>query len=205
MQQGSHRLAAGYQGSTLLYDDGNEKYVIKAPHGSGLTRILHKRLLRHEHEAYTRLQGHPNVPRCFGLLDGEYLVLEFIDAPTTRQRPPGKESTYHRKLFDAIALMHEKKVAHIDLKRKDNILIKDDDTPVMIDFGTAILYRPGLRPINHYLFRLGVRFDWNAWIKHKYQGRMDEISEEDLPYYNRTWYEKGASRLKSAYRKLTGQ
>lgn len=189
----------------MLYDDGEQRYVIKTAHGQGLTRLLHRRMLRHEHEAYTRLDGHPNVPRCFGLIDEEYLVLEYIEAPTTRQRPPAEDSSYHQQLFDAIALMHERQVAHIDLKRKDNVLIRDDDTPVMIDFGTAILYRSGWHPINHYLFRLGVRFDWNAWIKHKYQSRMDQIEAQDLPYYNRTWYEKLASILKSGWRKLTGR
>ncbi len=186
----------------LLYDDGTHKLVIKTPHGNLLTRRLHVRLLQHEYEAYTRLEDHPNVPRCYGMIDDQYLALEYIDAPTTRQRPPAIDSSYHHKLFDAISQMHERQVAHIDLKRKENILILEDDTPIMIDFGTAILYRPGFRPVNHYLFRLGKRFDWNAWIKHKYQGRMEQISAADLPYYNRSQFEKIASVIKSTYRRL---
>ena len=199
----SNVLAAGYQGETLLYEDQNNRYVIKVPHGKGLARAFHRHMLRHEYAAYQKLGNFAGAPACHGLIDGQYLVLEYVDGRTIRKKRPLDEDEFHELLFDHIRAMHARGIAHMDLKRKDNLLVTADEKPCMLDFGAAVIRKDGFHPLNRYRFRLGKQFDYNAWIKHKYHDRMDEISMIDRPYYRQTWIEAVASRVKSLYTKLT--
>ena len=71
--------------------------------------------------------------------------------------------------------------------------------PCLVDFGAAILRKPGFAPFNHYLYELARRLDFNAWAKLKYEGRMEELTPEDRPYYRRTVIEKVARAIKRSY------
>ncbi len=200
---GANVLAAGYQGQTLFYADGTNQYVIKVPHGEGLERSFHKKMLRHEYEVYQQLGDFVGAPACYGLIDGQYLVLEFVDGRTIRNKRPLDEDEFHRKLFSYIRMMHTRNVAHMDLKRKDNLLVKADESPCILDFGAAVIRKKGLHPFNQYRFRIGKQFDYNAWIKHKYHDRgYDRLSMFDRKYYKLTWIEALAGGIKGIYTKL---
>lgn len=200
---GTNILAAGYQGQTLYYVDENNRCVIKVPHGKGLARRFHRHMLRHEYEVYKKLGDFDGAPACYGLIDGQYLVLEFIDGQTIRTRRPLDEDEFHARLFDYIKTMHAKSVAHMDLKRKDNLLVRTDDSPCILDFGAAVIRKQGFHPFNQYHYRVARQFDFNAWIKHKYHDRRpDEISLIDRRYYRVTWIETIAGKVKQLYTSL---
>ncbi len=202
LRDGRHHLSRGYQGNVLLYDDGRQRIVIKTPHGRGLMRYLHTRMLRHENRVYQRLGKLDFLPPHYGLIANRYLAIGYVPSQTMRQcRPPGNSDFYDR-LFQAIAQMHQRGIAHMDLKRKENLLVDDNQHPVIIDFGAAVIHKPGLHPLNHFWYGIARRFDYNAWIKHKYMGRLDQISEQDRPYYQRSWLEKLASMIKRSYLKI---
>lgn len=203
---GANILAAGYQGQTLFYEDKNSRYVIKVPHGKGLTRKFHQRMLRHEYEVYKKLGDFDGAPTCHGLVDDQYLVLEFIGGRTIRTKRPLDEEKFHARLLDDIKAMHSKSVAHMDLKRKDNLLVKADESPCILDFGAAVIKKQGFHPFNRYHYRVAKQFDFNAWIKHKYHDRSpDEISMADRKYYQVTWIEAVASTVKQVYTSLKGK
>ena len=202
LKENTNLLAKGYQGQTLLYADDISRIVIKTPHGSGLVKYFHTRMLRHEYDVYKRLEGVTCVPKCYGLIANTYLAIEYIEAKTMRQNRPADDSLFYGLLLDSIKQLHLKNIAHMDLKKKENLLVTDDEKPYIIDFGAAVIYKPGLHFLNHYLYGLACRFDFNAWIKHKYMGRLDDISDADKPYYNRSIPEKIASRIKRKYLRL---
>ena len=195
----SHVLAAGYQGKTLLYELDGRKLVIKTPHGKGISRLIHTHMLRHEYQVYLRLTGYPYAPACYGMVDNRYLVLEFIDGTTIRDHRPNDEAAYIDKLFDAIRQLHERDVAHMDLKKKDNLLVTIDDNPCLLDFGTAVIRKPGLHPLNRFRYRLARQFDYNAWVKHKYHDRMHALSDADRVHYKVTRVEALAGWLKQTF------
>ena len=192
-------LAAGYQGQTLLYENNNRKCVIKVPHGRGLLRWFHVSMLRHEHRVYKHLADFTGVPVCYGLIDNQYLVLEFIEGFTIRAKRPLHEAEFLAKLLEMIKAMHQRGIAHMDLKRKDNLLVTADDKPCMLDFGTAVIRKNGFHPFNHFRYRLAKQFDYNAWIKHKYHNRQHELTEEDKRLYRQTWLEILARKIKRAF------
>lgn len=198
----SHILARGYQGQVYLYQGTHQRYVIKAASGRGVLRWLRTRMLRREHRVYARLAGFAGSPRCHGLLRGRYLILEYIDGRPLRHALMEDRGVFYCELFDLIMALHARGIAHSDLKRKDNLLVVDGRHPCLIDFGAAILRKPGFSPLNHFLFRIAQRFDFNAWIKLKYNNQLDEISVSDSDYYRRTWVEKAARRTKRIYKKI---
>jgi serine/threonine protein kinase len=193
-------LSSGYQGEVLIYREGKSKCVIKVPHGRGLIRYLHVLMLRHEYAVYRRLKNFSAVPECYGLVDNQYLVLEYKDARTFRDGRPQDETYFFAQLFKHIERMHQLGVAHMDLKKRDNLLVVNGREPCLIDFGAAVIWKPGFHPFNHFRYRLAVRFDYNAWIKLKYQNRFDEISAEDLPYYKKTLTEIVTRKIKRFYK-----
>ncbi|MDQ1363523.1 MAG: hypothetical protein QG652_1384 [Pseudomonadota bacterium] len=196
----THTLAAGYQGQTLIYRDAEPALVIKVPHGRGLIRKLHVRMLHHEYAVYRKLENFSAAPKCYGLIDDQYLVLQYINGLPIRQERPKDEDTYFREMFQAITRMHQLGVAHMDLKKKDNLLVVDGKYPCLIDFGAAVIYRPGFHPLNHFRYHLAMRFDNNAWIKHKYQNRFEDITGQDKPYYDKTLTEIIARKIKRFYK-----
>lgn len=198
----THRLSQGYQGYTYLYEKGEHRWVVKAPMGWGPVRWLRRRMLRHESKVYNLLRHAGGVPRCYGFIDGSYLILEYIDGKQIREATIADPDGFYSALLECLQDLHAKGVAHGDLKKKDNILVVDGRRPVLIDFGVAVIRKAGRAPFNHYLFWLFKRFDYNAWVKHKYKRRMDLVSEEDRCFYNRTVIEYVAKWIKGLYRPM---
>ncbi|MBW2054609.1 MAG: hypothetical protein JRI29_02730 [Deltaproteobacteria bacterium] len=71
-------LSHGYQGCVYLYESKGQRLVLKAPIGWGLGKVIRIAMLRREYKIYSRLSEIQNIPRCYGLIDGRYLVLEYI-------------------------------------------------------------------------------------------------------------------------------
>ena len=143
----AHLSGGGWtKASVVLARDGERRVVVKdfeAPN-SPLRRCLGRWLLRRELRAYRALAGHVAVPRVLDQLDDWALVLEY--RPGTRlsrslraELPAG----FLAELRQAIEQMHERGVAHLDLRHRSNILAGEDGHPVLIDFASAICFRPG--------------------------------------------------------------
>jgi len=199
LHDNTNTLAAGYQGTTLLYENNKCRLVIKVPHGGGLLKYIHILMLRHEHRIYQNLSEFSYTPKCYGMVDHKYLVLEYIEGQPIRSNRPDDAEGYFSNLFNAIQKLHERNVAHMDLKKKDNLLVIGANQPCLIDFGTSVILKSGFHPFNKFWFNLAKRFDYNAWIKHKYHNNMDELSEQDAAFYKRTFIEKISMRIKRLY------
>lgn len=193
-------LSSGYQGRTLLFDNPGHPLVIKVALGNLLTRPINLALLRHEYRIYQKLDGMKYIPACYGMANNEFLVIEYIPGETIRDNRPDSESAYYEKLFSAIQEMHQRGVAHFDLKRKENLLVSNQGDPVIIDFGVSIAYKGGWHLLNAYLFKLARQFDMNAWVRHKSNRKYDSLSESDLQFYHKTLLEKVALKCKRIYK-----
>ena len=148
--------------------------------------------LNRELEIYKKLQDIHGIPDCFGMTWRCDLILEYIE----RQSYPDKQyelagnQSFFQELLDLILNIHNKGIAHGDLKRKDNILVSQDNKPFLIDFGTAISIDNSKGRIKRFVFGFLKSTDLNAWIKHKYNRNYDDISEDDRQYYSPTLIEK---------------
>lgn len=188
-------LGLSNQGEVRRFQIDGLDLAIKQPKGRGLAWTLRAATLRHEHQAYRRLQGLAGVPACYGMAPGDRLVLEFIDGTPLRDAAIAPEGPYFASLLDLVRALHARGIAHGDLKRKANLLVDPQGLPVILDFGTATLLKAGRHPINHRLFELIRQTDLNAWVKLKYGG-YEGLSKEDERLLRRTGVERWLSRLR---------
>lgn len=199
---GTHRLAHGYQGQTLLYRDTDRRLVIKAPAGRGIRKWISTLMLRHEARVYAQLTDFPAAPRCHGLLRNRYLVLEYIAGAPARHAAIADREAFFAELLGHIKTLHARGIAHSDLQKQDNLLLVDGRHPCLLDFGAAVMRKSGFAPFNHFHYRFAARLDFNQWAKFKYQGRLERMSAADRVYYRRTRIERLARALKRVWRTL---
>jgi serine/threonine protein kinase len=115
-----------------------------------------------------RLQ-HPNIVRCMRYFEAHqtgYFVMTFEEGRTLENyfpRPPQQREidTLLEPLLNALEALHAAGIYHRDIS-PDNILIRDDGSPVLIDFGAsrqalarrtqtvAAIVKPGYSPIEQY-------------------------------------------------------
>jgi len=214
---GGELISSGYQGvvykidvdsSNLELPEIDSRYlIVKETMGSAMVRKLRGLMLRREYDVYRRLEGIAGIPRCYGLEDGHRLFLEFIDGHSLRlskDELPDRDA-FFSALLTMILAAHRAGVAHVDLKRKENILVTSEGHPCLIDFGSAVVRKESGGLWNRWLFRLACQMDLNAWVKHKYLARYDEISPEDKKYFHPTLIERGARATRRVWRKLSGR
>ena len=131
-----------------LRDDGEFKSQVAIKvisHGIDSDLLLER--FRTERQIQARL-SHPNITR---LLDGGttengliYFVMEYIEGqPLTlycdsHKLPVTERLKLFRKVCDAVSYAHQNLIVHRDLK-PDNILVSEDGTPKLLDFGIAKL------------------------------------------------------------------
>jgi predicted Ser/Thr protein kinase len=202
-------LGRGYQATVELYSTPAGDAVVKKPHGTGLFGPLWRRLLRREHAIYEQLAGVPGVPRTYGLIDGEYLALEYVAGPSLREH--GAKLTDRAAFFAALLAtlraMHAAGVAHADLKRKANIIVGAGEQPWLVDFGIAA--RHGASSLGRAWFEHQVQGDYNAWIKLKYGRRIEPaeaasvLSAEDAALYRPLWTERVARTIRVPWQAIT--
>ena len=194
----------GHLGALHLGELAGRRVAVKTVTGNPLAACTRRWVLRREHRAYRLLQGVEGVPRCYGLYEGRYLVIEAIAGTTFRYAVIEDREAFYRKLFETIDGIHARGVAHGDLMHKDNILVDEHGSPVLVDFGLAIVYRDGWHPLNHLAYRFFRQHDLNAWLKYKYRRRWERMSPEDARYYRPLLLDDLARRIKRAWSTLRG-
>jgi len=146
-------LATGGMGSVYLAerDDGQftQRVAIKIVRGGFAGAFLLERF-REERRILATLD-HPNIAR---LLDGgttasglPYVVMEFVEGEpidvfcTRRALSLRDRLAVFRQVCSAVQHAHQHLVVHRDIKSA-NILVTDDGTPKLLDFGIAKLLDP---------------------------------------------------------------
>jgi predicted Ser/Thr protein kinase len=212
VEQSGELLSAGYQG--VVYKvaagskyPGTDYLIVKQPMGSILARWFRRRMISREYSVYLRLAGIAGIPECFGLEDGERLVLEFIEGHPLKLASGELEDRelFFDALLKVLQASHLAGVAHADLKRKENILVTPTGLPCLIDFGSAVTCAEDSHFLRRWLFRQACQIDLNAWVKHKYLGQYDKISSADIPYYQPTFIERVVRPLRRIWRKITAR
>lgn len=129
-----------------LVRDGERELVVKdyAPRGVLVRELVGRVLIWREVRAYRALAGHPSVPRFRGRLDAYAFAVEYRPGRRMSRKLAGAvPADFGDRLAEAIAGMHARGVAHLDLRHRTNVLADDAGRPVLIDFASAVCFRPG--------------------------------------------------------------
>jgi serine/threonine protein kinase len=155
--------------SLALRGEGGVKPIISADHIPAFRYGM--KCFFEEGRALARL-SHPNVVRVLNFFranDTVYMVMEYEQGRTLQEfiqkNRPGVTENFMRnvftKLLNGLREVHSHKLLHLDLK-PSNIYMRNDYTPVLIDFGAARqtlaldspmlkpMYTPGFASPEHY-------------------------------------------------------
>ena len=196
----------GHQGIAFKVLVDGQSFLIKRTNKIGaLTRHVSEYFIQHEYKIYQKLEGIAGIPKCYGLSDDGSLIIEYIDGNSYREKEYILENRdqFFIDLLALILSIHEAGVSHGDLKRKDNILIGENNQPYLIDFGTAMSLNSKNQFIKRWLYNFSKQTDLNAWIKHKYFRQYDEITKDDLTYYSSSKLDKLIRLTRKLWRTLT--
>ncbi|GCF08533.1 hypothetical protein KDI_20970 [Dictyobacter arantiisoli] len=143
----------GHGGMSRVYlarDLHNQQTVVlKIPNDDLIGNVGVYERYKRESEIGNRV-NHPNVQRMLNTGEPrseEYLVMEYIQGQTLRTLleeregnplPPSEAIRLTLQICDALAYCHVHGVFHRDIK-PENIMVQDDGTIKLIDFGVALL------------------------------------------------------------------
>jgi len=150
-----------------LVSDGDHTFVVKdfALRGPLVRWLLGPFLVWRELRAYRALEGHPDVPRLLGRIDGLAFAMEYRPGRKMSRRLSGVlPADFLPRLEVAIRGMHARGVAHLDLRHRSNVLADAAGRPVLIDFASALCFRPGSLGAR-WLLPVFARFDLRALEK----------------------------------------
>jgi len=113
---------------------------------SWLVRCFGRWQLRRELRALRRLHGIQGIPEVLGEVPPCGLMLEPIKGERIsrmHRRPPEDIMRMFQRLDAIVEMMHDRGIVHLDLRKRDNILIAADGSPAIIDFNASLRFRPG--------------------------------------------------------------
>lgn len=150
---GRSSLSTVYRAEAPLFDTAVALKVLNlVPDNPAKVAEITQRF-RREMAATAALQ-HPNIANVLDYgIDHErfYLVTQLVEGPSLRDRlsarrggfPQDQAVALFEQVADALAYAHSKHIIHQDL-RPGNILLTDEDTPVVVDFGLTRVFQNDL-------------------------------------------------------------
>ena len=132
----------GRQGTSVTIPNPSNVQEVNDSLKSFLTEAQRLNRLSLEHDGLVK------VNESFQANGTAYYVMEYIGGENLRQyvkrQPAGRLSEAEalpiiNKVAEAVSYLHQNQVTHLDIK-PDNILLREDNTPVLIDFGLAKHY-----------------------------------------------------------------
>ncbi len=158
-----------------------------------------------EAKAYRHLRGFDRSPRLFMVISGLALVIEEIPGRTIENayREVSLPVAFFDELEGVVRRIHQRGVAHCDLKKEANILVGKDGHPYIIDWGAAIFEGEfKLCPLN-LIFRRFLRDDLMAVTKLKLVHVPRAVSStEKARYYHRSPAETFVRGVRDRLRRL---
>jgi tRNA A-37 threonylcarbamoyl transferase component Bud32 len=132
-------------------------------------RLLGRLQIARELRALDRLRGLPGIPACGGRAGRYGLLIERVEGERiTRwcERNPERRAALFARLDRLVAAIHARGVVHVDLRKRDNILVTPTGRPYLIDFNASFRFDRG-RAAGRALLAIARRVDTQAILKWK--------------------------------------
>jgi len=164
-------------------------------------RVLAPILIWREASALRRLAGVTGVPRIHRQLDSRGVLIEYL--PGTPWPKAMVPDVAYRRLDVLVATMHERGVAHCDLRAPSNLLVGDDGTPYIVDFVARVFRGRRWNLPWNWLFSQFVAADDSALVKLRVRFAPRLATAADRARLaERGWVERLARSIGEASRNL---
>lgn len=165
--------------------------------------IVGRFLIWREKKAYKKIDGLIGVPALYGSIGGVALIIEEIQGTDIGRKEIMKDldENFIKDLGNLIDRIHDRGIAHCDLKRAPNIMIGNDGNPYIIDWAASISKSEfGFFPLN-IIYKRFIQDDLNAITKIKLKWRPEKVSpEEKLLYAYQSRSEKIIRTIRNWFR-----
>lgn len=175
----TYRTGEGTRPEVTLVRVGNRQAVLKDFSRSAVWfgRVLGPLLAYREARALILLDGIRGVPRLIRKVSLRALLIEHIDGVPARAIPPGSVTPeLFEKLEKLVRAMHERGVAHCDLRSGGNIVVNSAGQPYLVDF-VAHIERG--KPLWDWVFHRFCQADLVAVLRLKQRLAPALVSEDD--------------------------
>jgi hypothetical protein len=170
----------------------------QAPVGGIPMGWLGRRMARHETHLLELLADLPGVPKLAGPVTlnghrlGNAVGRDYIDG-----HPLGNRENVNESFFPALEAllraMHARKIAYVDLHKRENILVNEAGEPCLIDFQISVAWPRRL--VAGPLFTLLRRSDEYHLMKHWARSRPEQCGFDDVALRKRIPWMIRAHRL----------
>ncbi len=180
----TYREGGGSRPDVFLLEKDGQQAVLKDHDGMDqkFARIIGPLLAWREAKAMRRLSTVEGIPKLICQPDARSLLMEHVLA---RQVVHVDSSEYDAKKYfvslrTLIQSMHEKGVAHGDLRSPTNALIDEEGRAALVDFVASLSRGSRLNVVNRYLFNKMCLVDFSAITKLKKRIAPELLDDTDM-------------------------
>lgn len=123
--------------ATGLYESDDRRAVVKFGRAASLLGFplawLGRRMVDHEARIYERVDGLTGIPAYLGRVTPCGFAHEFAEGRDLR-RDDHPNDDFFPSLERLMHAIHQRDVAYVDLEKRENVLLGDDQCPHLIDF-----------------------------------------------------------------------
>lgn len=123
--------------ATGLYQGEQQRIVVKigraAPVFGIPLRWLGRVLTQHEIRLYLLAQGMPGVPKFTGTWGTNGFAHEYVEGRPLAKGDVPTDGFFHQ-LAAILEALHGRRIAYVDLEKRENVLLGEDGRPYLIDF-----------------------------------------------------------------------
>jgi predicted Ser/Thr protein kinase len=155
-------------------------------------------LARREGRALQMLDGVAGVPRLLARPDRRSLLMEHVRARPHRQLELDVDRwrRFFERLAAQVTRMHERGVAHCDLRSVNNVLVDDRERPWLVDFVACCFRGRRWNLVAGWVFRQFCRADWMALARLKARISIELLDDRDRRLLARSsLLDRGARRF----------
>ena len=133
----TYRAGRGTRPEVMLIEVGGERAVLKDFSRSDpwFGRLIGPLATFREARALRLLEGVPGVPRLIRHINRRAILMQHIDGVPAKQTPKGVVGPeVFERLYGLVEAMHQRGVAHCDLRSGGNTIIDNQGQPYFVDY-----------------------------------------------------------------------
>ena len=180
--------------ATGLYRGAGRYVVLKIGRREGFLGIplgwAGRLLTRHEADLFGQLADLDGVPALVGVWQDDSLIHEYVPGHPLSKGEPVNDKFFVR-LRAMVDVLHQRRIAYVDLEKPQNVLVGEDGRPHLIDFQISWPWPvgwPARSPLGRWLCRRLQEGDRYHLGKLQRRFRPDQLTPQELAAsYARPW------------------